>query len=66
VERRLSSGTLEKPTPSDEVSEHNDVATIEEDHFEVAPSQRPAGPPSILHYPLFAHAINVSAGDVPG
>src|SRR5436309_3607674 len=54
----VESRPLLEPAARDQVPEHDRVAAVVEDDLEVAPPQRPAGPPPILHHPVLEDALD--------
>src|SRR4029453_9353869 len=60
---RVALRTLQKPAPSDEVTEDHDIPAVEQHDLEIAPPQRPAGPPAVLHDPFLADGVDLPPGD---
>jgi hypothetical protein len=47
-------------------AEHHYVASIDEDELEIAPPQRAAGPPAVLHDPLLPQGVHGHGPDRRG
>src|SRR5688572_31410014 len=51
-------GALQEPASAYQIAEHDQVAPVDEDELEIAPPQRAAGPPAVLHDPLLPQGVH--------
>ena len=61
----VGSVTLEEPAAAHR-SEDHDVSPVHQHQLEVAPAQRPPGPPAVLDHPLLADRVHRPCGPRPG